>query len=493
MKVMDWLKRKWYVPAFAVLLLISMIYVYAVGDEYTARFNVPKDRFGTLNYQVYTEEADGGSVSILEQTEKSGHIYVKVAAGQPGKVYLCVTAEDSASMQVLYIHRTGIITHDDYFGDCKGFRAVQAVFALYFLLLIIYMIVKFRHSHRENKYRYRNILYIGLILFLAFFLHSQIAAAITGGGLVSSLHMAMNTMGLLVTVTFPIVLIVTVLVVISNVKLMRREGVGWRNLLATMLALVLGFGSLVPFFVGMFLQNQRWLDVHKWTGIGRFVEMFTTNVMYSFVAYLECVLFGTIILGIHAAKHIPAFDKDYIIIHGCRIRADGTLTNLLKGRADRAVWFAKQQKEKTGRGIVYVPSGGQGNDEVISEAEAIRRYLSEQGIPEEQIMIEDRSLTTEENMKNAMALIEERGGGNVAFATTNYHVLRAGLLASELGYRLDGIGGKTKSYFWINAFVREFIATVVKEKKRHAIVLGGLVLINLLMCVLMYISNVVLS
>ncbi|MBO4324518.1 MAG: YdcF family protein [Lachnospiraceae bacterium] len=489
---MSLLKKFWYVPAFAVLTIIGCIYVLCVGDRYTVCFDIPKNLSGT-DCKVYAEEDSSGSVTISEHTRKDGHVYVKVSSGQQGKVYLCCDYEDISSIKVLYVHPTGVITCDDYFGECTGCRAVQGVFAAYFLLLIIYMIVKFRRSHKENRYRYRNILYIGLILFLVFFLYSQTAAAIGGGGLVSSLHMAMNVMALLVTITFPIVLAVSVMVIISNVNLMRREGFGWRNMLATMLVLALGFGSLVPFFVSMFLQNQRWLDVHNWTGIGRFVELFTTNTLYSFVAYLECVLFGTVILGIHAAKHIPAFDKDYIIIHGCRIREDGTLTKLLQGRADRAIWFAKQQKEKTGKDIVYVPSGGQGSDEIISEAEAIRRYLKDQGIPEEQILIEDRSLTTEENMKNAMALIDERGGGNVAFATTNYHVLRAGLLSSELGYRLDGIGGKTKSYFWINAFVREFIATIVKEKKRHAVVLCGLVLLNLLTCVLMYISNVVLS
>ena len=36
----------------------------------------------------------------------------------------------------------------------------------------------------------------------------------------------------------------------------------------------------------------------------------------------------------------------------------------------------------TGKDIIFVPSGGKGDDEVISEAQAIKNYLMEQGIDE---------------------------------------------------------------------------------------------------------------
>ena len=69
-----------------------------------------------------------------------------------------------------------------------------------------------------------------------------------------------------------------------------------------------------------------------------------------------------------------------ILILGCQIGKDGSLTKLLQGRTDRAIEFAKMQKNRLGRPIVFVPSGGKGSDEIISEGEAIKRYLIEQGI-----------------------------------------------------------------------------------------------------------------
>ena len=133
---------------------------------------------------------------------------------------------------------------------------------------------------------------------------------------------------------------------------------------------------------------------------------------------------------------------------------------------------------------------------VISEGEAIRNYLLEQGIPEEQILVEDRSTSTEENLAFSAKLIREREGGadaKVAFSTTNYHVFRAGLLATAQGLSLEGIGSRTKRYFWINAFVREFIATLYAERKRHLLVLGVLLAVIVASLAMIYVSNVVLS
>ena len=66
------------------------------------------------------------------------------------------------------------------------------------------------------------------------------------------------------------------------------------------------------------------------------------------------------------------------------------------------------------------------------------------------------------------------------------------MLAHELGMRIEGIGSRTKSYYWINAFVREYIATIVKEKKTHLLITAILILINLIGSILMYITEVVL-
>ena len=171
-----------------------------------------------------------------------------------------------------------------------------------------------------------------------------------------------------------------------------------------------------------------------------------------------------------------------------KIKDDGTLPPLLKGRVDKAISFRKEQLEKGGKDLVFIPSGGKGKDEVISEGDAIAKYLLKQGIEKENIIVENKSKNTYENIKNSYKLINDKKA-KVGFSTTNYHVLRAGLIATEQGLIIEGIGSNTKSYFWINAFIREFIGTIYTERKKHIITFIIIVVIIIGMILLTYMGN----
>ena len=189
--------------------------------------------------------------------------------------------------------------------------------------------------------------------------------------------------------------------------------------------------------------------------------------------YFECMLLSTIVCAYSASRHTPPYDRDCIIILGCAIRKDGTPTPLLRMRADSALRFERAQHEKSGKHAIFVPSGGQGSDEIISEAESMRRYLNDQGVGDDQIVKEDKSTSTEENMRFSKAVIEGRMGDiaqkKIAFATTNYHVFRGYILAQKNGFDAQGISAKTKWYFFPNAFLREFVGLLVDKKLWHIV------------------------
>ena len=137
-------------------------------------------------------------------------------------------------------------------------------------------------------------------------------------------------------------------------------------------------------------------------------------------------------------------------------------------------------------------TGGNANDPGLTEAAVMRDILTGQGVPEDRILCEDRSTSTQENFRYSLDLLRSHCGEaepEIAFATTNYHVLRAGMIASSLGLHAEGAGSRTKRYFWINAFVREFIASLAAEKKRHLAVGALLIAFNVLMVGLIYLSN----
>ena len=123
----------------------------------------------------------------------------------------------------------------------------------------------------------------------------------------------------------------------------------------------------------------------------------------------------------------------------------------------------------------------------MAEATAIKKYLMSKGIKENQIMIEDKSKNTIENMKFSKNKIEEvNKDAKISFSTTNYHVFRSGVIANEQGLDCEGMGSKTKWYFYTNALIREFIANLVQEKKSHLILI---LMINISLIILIIIGK----
>ena len=74
----------------------------------------------------------------------------------------------------------------------------------------------------------------------------------------------------------------------------------------------------------------------------------------------------------------------------------------------------------------------------------------------------------------------------MAFATNDYHVFRSGLCARRVDLNAVGVGAKTRWYFWPNASVREFIGLLTENRKKQAVILGGLVLSYLVLTLLAY-------
>ena len=490
------MKKRWYFIFAAVLMCICVAYSIAVGGRYVMDVDIQGLSDKADQIQV-TVEQDTEILKATDSHREGDHLYVTLESVSPGRVFVIVAHLDdpdsTIDMRLFYVHPTGIITEESFFGRSTGSWCFPIAITLFLGLLIVGLFFHIKKEVRRDLYQYKNVRNIGFALFLtALFIEQLFLLSRINNGIIYSVEMLLHFAGFFSAVALPAAFITFILVTLSNIRLMQKEGRNWRNMLGCILGITVCLGTIFPFALGEFLQQTTIVDVHNQNGMALYIELFVENSILAITSYLELILIGTIILSTKAAKRIPAFDKDYIIIHGCQIKKDGTLTNLLKGRADRAIEFAKMQKEKTGKDIIFIPSGGKGDDEVISEADAIKNYLLESGIPEDRILAEDRSANTFENLKNAKELIRQDAKTDdpkIAFSTTNYHVFRTGVFASQQGIRAEGIGAKTKRYFWINAFIREFIAALVSEWKTHlAFILTWLVLI-VSMVGIVYISN----
>ena len=147
---------------------------------------------------------------------------------------------------------------------------------------------------------------------------------------------------------------------------------------------------------------------------------------------------------------------------------------LLRDRIDKAL----EVYHKDPTPPILIPSGGQGTNETVSEARAMADYILSKGIPADKVLIEDKSTTTLENLKNSKALIEEREGGRyVALVTSNYHVYRALRYCRKIDLKCTGIGSHVAFYYWPSALIREYVAVHAEPKHLLMLILGWLVCI----------------
>lgn len=140
------------------------------------------------------------------------------------------------------------------------------------------------------------------------------------------------------------------------------------------------------------------------------------------------ILLGLVLSGSY--DHISG-DPQVMIILGCQVRQDGPSV-LLQDRLDEALGYLEDHPDMT-----VVVSGGQGDDEPTSEAQAMAEYLMEHGVEEENILLEDKSHNTTQNFQYSMALLAQENiddSDGVLVVSNGFHLTRARMLAQRAGF-----------------------------------------------------------
>jgi uncharacterized SAM-binding protein YcdF (DUF218 family) len=88
---------------------------------------------------------------------------------------------------------------------------------------------------------------------------------------------------------------------------------------------------------------------------------------------------------------------------------------------------------RSGRVRKIILTGGQGNSDELTEAAAARRYAVQNGVPEKDILIEETSHTTYENVVNAKQLADANGLKKVLIVSDPLHMKRAVAMARDIG------------------------------------------------------------
>ena len=243
--------------------------------------------------------------------------------------------------------------------------------------------------------------------------------------------------------------LVPVLLTVNGIQMIRREGFSLSHVLSLALGVFVGAGEIATVLYVLGLSEFIPFGNNLWTLFAAFTVFYFSFLVLCFVLY-------SVFIQIMPRR----MDFDYVIIHGSGLLGGEKLTPLLQARVDKAIEIYGKCAKKP----VVIPSGGQGPDEKISEAQAMKDYLLTRGIPEEHIVPEDASATTEENLINSKAIIDARDGRKkTALVSSNYHIYRCLRLARKLRLKCTGIGAKVALYYWPSALIREFLAVFLTK------------------------------
>lgn len=139
------------------------------------------------------------------------------------------------------------------------------------------------------------------------------------------------------------------------------------------------------------------------------------------------VLLGVVLAGAHDQV---ADGPRTMIVLGCQVKSYGPSV-LLQDRLDKALEYWKEHPE-----VTVVVSGAQGPDEPSTEARAMADYLIARGVPEEQILLEEGSRNTFQNLSGSKAVMEQAGLSaqqGVVVVSNGFHLVRVRMLADRVG------------------------------------------------------------
>lgn len=114
-----------------------------------------------------------------------------------------------------------------------------------------------------------------------------------------------------------------------------------------------------------------------------------------------------------------------VIVLGAGVNGE-TPSLTLRTRIDAAAAYLEEHPD-----VPVVLSGGQGPGEAITEAECMRRALVRRGVDESRLYPEERSTSTQENLRYSRAILEELSvdpAQRVAIVTSDFHLCRARLM-----------------------------------------------------------------
>ena len=162
--------------------------------------------------------------------------------------------------------------------------------------------------------------------------------------------------------------------------------------------------------------------------------------------YFVCLFIGIAFFITLQALIISGSRTDEAEVDAVIVLGAGLINNnpslILSSRLNAAIAYIQTRED-----IPVVVTGGLGQDQTVTEAEAMARYLIARGVDENRILKEDASTNSHENINFARNIMIEHGmnveNARVAIVTNDFHLFRAKIVAEKAGFEAYGIAAET--------------------------------------------------
>ena len=145
----------------------------------------------------------------------------------------------------------------------------------------------------------------------------------------------------------------------------------------------------------------------------------------------------------------PPENIPYIIVLGAKVNGS-EMSKVFRNRAETALAYWENNNSS-----IIVATGGKGRGEEITEASALKKYFMDNGVPEDQILEEDTSTSTYENLQYSKKLYSIE---KAIIVSNDFHLYRATKIAKHLDIESYPLAAKTPNSVKVSLYLREFAA-----------------------------------
>lgn len=198
----------------------------------------------------------------------------------------------------------------------------------------------------------------------------------------------------------------------------------------------------------LFIKGMVWL---KHSGkLAKLIRIayYVFDILFAVFLSLLFVFLGFLISEMNAK---PIENADYCVVLGGGLKGERP-SAILQRRIDAAYDYLIDNPK-----TIAIATGKQADDEIISEASCIKRELLKMGIPENRILMEEKSSKTLENFQYALELMDDPK--SIVVVSNGFHLFRAKMILRNLtDVTVSGMPGKSDSILTPHYCFREFIS-----------------------------------